>query len=95
MDAKQAKALTDKANSQGMNYQVKHILDKIEREASIGKRHIVLDDPMIHLYEEDYKTLEALGYTCKRAENKIYCPKDASSSLGMTHMFVYGIISWG
>lgn len=86
MNAKEAKKLSDKSKINGHNYQINYCLRQIKYEASLGNTCFTLDDPRVVLFEEDYKTLEKLGY-------KVYKPALIEIGVGY-HRTQFGAISW-
>jgi hypothetical protein len=88
MNAKEARKIANKANADGWNYQVKETLRKIEQAASVGKTWIILDDPLIHLYDVDIRYIENLGYRVIPART------EWGKSENMRALLVYGRIEW-
>jgi hypothetical protein len=64
--AEDAKQVADKAKKEGINHQRTITLGKIQSKAMVGETFIVLNDPYIKLFEDDYKFFEALGYKVTR-----------------------------
>lgn len=79
--AAEAKNSVKKAKRNSYNYQIDYILRSIKSAASIGLDYLILDNSHIVLYEEDYKTLEKLGYDVHRHEQ---------SSIH----YKFGVIKW-
>lgn len=65
--AKKAKEL---ATSTELNYQRNYVLNEIRYAANFGNKFIVISNPQIKLFEDDYIFFEKLGYKVKR-ESKI------------------------
>lgn len=79
--ASEANSHVKKARRDSYNYQIDYVLRHIKSAASIGKDYLVLDNSHIFLYEEDYKTLEKLGYEVHRHEQS-------------STYYKFGVIKW-
>lgn len=89
--SKTAKEIVKKFYSDDMNYQRQNTLERIKGAALNGRTNIVLDDPGIRLFDEDYDFFKKLGYTVYPEQMTRYCNvKDKLEYYD--HKF--GIISW-
>jgi hypothetical protein len=86
LTAECARKLMKRFRDQNLNYQRKHTLNRIKNAARNGENRLVLDDPCIHLFEDDYKFFEDLGYSVERG-------KRASTNPEYT-LYYYSVISW-
>jgi hypothetical protein len=57
-----ARSLTEKARSLEVNYQRTYVLNLIEEQARIGNKQVVILNPFIKLYKEDYEFFCKLGF---------------------------------
>lgn len=89
--AEDARKLLRKTIKDELNFQRIQIIKRIKGACAVGDDHIVLGDPFIHLFEDDYVYFEKLGYTVKRPEKRIFKPTNSDQE--MCH-YVLGIISW-
>jgi hypothetical protein len=74
-----------------LNYQRRYIMERIEGASLNGRSQIVLDDPEIKLFEDDYKFFENLGYEVTRDTYIRYCMIDSKKEY---YSLTYGIIYW-
>ena len=90
-NAKMAKEAIKKFYGNGLNYQRKEVLKLIQGAALNGYTNIVLDNPIIKLFDEDYDFFKKLGYNVYPEEIIKYC------NLSDKHEYYkhkFGIISW-
>lgn len=96
--AKQAKKLTNEAIKSEFNVQRKYYLNKIKLIASDGKNNCIISEPNYHLYENDWKFFEKLGYKITEPITRIL-PRgmkyeQAKLTNELYYTYEYGIISW-
>lgn len=85
MKAHEARNKTNKAKLSNLNYQITKVLKQISIASRQGKNYIILDNPLVHLFDDDYQFFRGLGY------NVVLPKREIRNNLLYTS---YGLITW-
>lgn len=88
MTAEEARKITQESKQMGHNYQRLWALEQIKNLSKRGKNRLVLSDPCIHFFDDDYAYFESLGYKVTRDRLK------PSSFNANKLRRTFGVIEW-